>query len=145
MTDSRKANLSAKITLTSFYFAFAIFELPSDGSIKKSPTSTPYGLEELVALNRSVTMYLDYAEDQALSRKPLHMADWVKKLDGFLQFNEKNILTHAGKISQKMALDHAEKEFKKFETNRRQIETKNSASDFDKMAKQITSKKPKKK
>ncbi len=73
----------------------------------------------------------------------MHMADWVKKLDGFLQFNEKNILTHAGKISHQMALEHAEKEFEKFEVNRQQIESKNPVSDFDKMAKQISSKKPK--
>ena len=70
-------------------------------------------------------MYLDYAEDQAQSRKPMYMADWVKKLNGFLQFNEKNILTHAGKISQKMALEHAENEFEKFEVKRRHIETNN--------------------
>lgn len=55
--------------------------------------------EELTALNRTVTMYLDYAEDQAQSRKPMYMADWVKKLNGFLQFNEKNILTHAGQTT----------------------------------------------
>lgn len=45
--------------------------------------------EEFTALNRIVTMYLDYAEDQAQGRKPMHMADWVQKLDGFLRFNEK--------------------------------------------------------
>ena len=86
-------------------------------------------------------MYLDYAEDQAQSRKPMYMANWVKKLNGFLQFNEKNILTHAGKISQKMALEHAENEFEKFEVKRRQIEANNPTSDFDKLAKEITNKK----
>lgn len=101
--------------------------------------------EELSALNRTVTMYLDYAEDQAISRKPMHMADWIKKLDGFLEFNEKNILTHAGKISRQMAVDHAEKEFEKFEVNRRQIESSQPVSDFDKLATQLTANKPKKK
>ena len=101
--------------------------------------------DELAALNRIVGMYLDYAEDQALSRKPMHMADWIKKLDAFLQFNEKNILTHAGKISQKMALDHAEKEFEKYETSRRQLEATEAVSDFDNFAKQITAKKAAKK
>ncbi len=48
--------------------------------------------EEIRELNRIVTMYLDYAEDQARRHKPMHMAHWVKKLDAFLQFNERNIL-----------------------------------------------------
>jgi hypothetical protein len=80
-----------------------------DGAIRKQDVSVAKNYlseEELAALNRTVVMYLDYAEDQALSRKPMHMADWIKKLDGFLQFNEKNILTNAGKISQRMALEH---------------------------------------
>lgn len=100
---------------------------------------------ELTALNRIVTMYLDYAEDQAEKRKPMHMADWVKKLDGFLQFNEKNILNHAGKISHQMALDHAEKEFEKYDEIRRSLEASNPTSDFDKFAKEISTKKPLKK
>ncbi len=75
----------------------------------------------------------------------MHMADWVKKLDGFLQFNEKNILTHAGKISHQMALEHAETEFEKFDDERRRIEASSSTSDFDKLAKNITAKKLKKK
>lgn len=101
--------------------------------------------DELAALNRTVAMYLDYAEDQAMTRKPMHMADWIRKLDGFLQFNEKNILTHAGKISHQMALEHAETEFEKFDGERRRIEASNSTSDFDKLAKKLTLKKPKKK
>jgi len=100
---------------------------------------------ELTALNRTVTMYLDYAEDQAQNRKTMNMADWVKKLDGFLKFNEKNILTNAGKISHQMALEHSEKEFEKFESKRRQIEASQPTGDFDKFAKQVTSKKTKKK
>jgi len=72
------------------------------------------------------------------------MEDWAKKLDGFLQFNEKNILTHAGKISRQMALEHAENEFEKFEVNRHQIESSQPVSDFDLMAKQWVTKKLKK-
>lgn len=119
-----------------------------DGPIRKQDVSIAknYLTEaELAALNRTVTMYLDYAEDQAVSRKPMHMADWVKKLDGFLQFNEKNILTHAGKISHQMALEHAEKEFEKYEVTRHQIESVDSNSDFDKLAKKLITAKSKKK
>ncbi len=47
--------------------------------------------EEIRELNRIVTMYLDYAEDQARRRKPMYMKDWVEKLDAFLRFNERNI------------------------------------------------------
>ncbi|OFZ15548.1 MAG: hydroxyacid dehydrogenase [Bdellovibrionales bacterium RBG_16_40_8] len=118
-----------------------------DGPIRKQDVSVAKNYlseEELAALNRTVVMYLDYAEDQALSRKPMYMADWIKKLDGFLQFNEKNILTNAGKISQKMALEHAESEFNKYENQLCQIESSQSSSDFDKLAKKLTSKKSKK-
>ncbi len=118
-----------------------------DGPIRKHDISIAKNYlskEELTALNRTVNMYLDYAEDQALSRKPMHMTDWVKKLDAFLQFNEKNILTHAGKISHQLAIEHAEKEFEKYEVRYQQIETQNMMSDFDKMAKKIAKRKLKK-
>lgn len=52
--------------------------------------------QEITELNRIVTMYLDFAEDQARRHKPMHMAEWIGRLDGFLQFNERDILTHAG-------------------------------------------------
>jgi len=76
-------------------------------------------------------MYLDYAEDQARRHKPMHMADWIKKLDAFLRFNERNILTHAGRISQGMAEEHATTEFEKFEVKRLQREAQEPTSDFD--------------
>lgn len=78
-----------------------------------------------------MTMYLDYAEDMARRHKPMHMADWAKKLDAFLQFNERNILTHAGRISQQMAEERAHLEFEKYEVKQRRLETANSVSDFD--------------
>ncbi len=120
----------------------------SSGPIRKMDVSIAKNYlteEEMAALNRTVTMYLDYAEDQAQSRKPMSMADWVTKLDGFLRFNEKNILTNAGKISHQMALEHAESEFEKFEVERRKIEVAEPTSDFDKVAKQISSKRPQEK
>ena len=89
--------------------------------------------EELSALNRIVTMYLDYAETQAEKRQSMHMVDWVKKLDAFLEFNEKNVLTHAGKMSHDLAEQHAAGEFEKFEAERRKLEASQPVSDFDKM------------
>ena len=92
--------------------------------------------EEILELNRVITMYLDFAEDQARRRKPMHMSDWLKKLDAFLGFNERDILKHAGKISQKMAEEHARKEFEQYETERRRLEAATPTSDFDRFVEQ---------
>jgi hypothetical protein len=93
--------------------------------------------QEIRELNRVVTMYLDYAEDQAGRHKPMHMADWVKKLDAFLEFNERNILTHAGKISHELAQEDAEREFEKYEAERRRLEVTTPTSDFDKAVEEV--------
>src|SRR3989339_2015142 len=70
--------------------------------------------KELDSLNRIVTMYLDYAEMQARKGAVMYMKDWIKKLDAFLQFNEKEILSDKGKISSEVALALAEKEYEIF-------------------------------
>lgn len=74
---------------------------------------------EVSALNRIVTMWLDYAEDQAKRRKQVFMQDWTEKLDEFLRFNERAVLTGAGGISKKQADAKAGVEFEKFEAVRR--------------------------
>lgn len=104
------------------------------GPIRKHDVSVAknyLSAEEIDALNRIVTMYLDYAEDQAKRQSPMRMADWVRKLDGFLEFNERNILTHAGKVSAEIARDHAEREFAKHEEARRLRAASEPTSDFD--------------
>ena len=83
-----------------------------DVGIAKNYLSEP----ELAALNNLVEQYLVFAEGQAMRRVPMHMADWVKKLDGFLTLNDRDILTHAGRISHEMALAKAEVEYSKFKT-----------------------------
>ncbi len=93
--------------------------------------------EELSALNRVVTMYLDYAEDQAQRRKPMHMPDWVKKLDDFLEFTDRNILTHAGKVTHKLAEEYAHREFERYEAERRRIEASQPTSDFDRAVEEV--------
>lgn len=87
--------------------------------------------EELTALDRVVTMYLDYAEDQASKRKPMTMADWAAKLDSFLQFNERNVLSHTGRISHELAVQHANAEFERYDAEVRRIEAAQPTSDFD--------------
>ena len=94
--------------------------------------------DEIRELNRMVTMYLDYAEDQARHHTPMHMADWIKKLDAFLRFNERNILTYAGRISQEMAEEHGHIEFEKYEANRLKHEAVQPTSDFDKFLEKTT-------
>ncbi len=69
---------------------------------------------ELTALNNLVEQYLIFAQGQAMRRIPMHMVDWIKKLDAFLTLNERDILTHAGRISHEMAQAKAELEYDKF-------------------------------
>lgn len=110
--------------------------LKTDVSIAKN-----YLIEkEIKELERVVTMYLDYAENQAARQIPMKMADWVQKIDAFLQFNEYKILKDAGKVSHEVAKKLAEKEYGKY----RVIQDKNFESDFDKEVKKITPPKEKK-
>ena len=87
--------------------------------------------DEIRELNRIVSMYLDFAEDQARRRKPMHMAKWVARLDAFLQFNERNVLTHAGSVSHELAEQHAHAQLEKHEAERRRLEAERPTSDFD--------------
>ena len=99
--------------------------------------------EELAALNNLVEQYLVFAEGQAMRRVPMHMRDWITKLNGFLTLNERAILNHAGKISHELARELAETEYEKF--NRKQIEQADQAgADFDKAIKQLPPSKRKK-
>jgi hypothetical protein len=90
----------------------------------------------LAALNNLVEQYLIFAEGQAMRRVPMHMRDWITKLNGFLTLNERAILNHAGKISHQLAKERAEAEYEKFYVN--QIEQADKAGgDFDKAIKQL--------
>lgn len=89
--------------------------------------------KEIKALNRIITMYLDYAEDQAENKIPMTMNDWAKKLDVFLQFNNKELLENAGKITQKIAKEFAESEFEIYRITQDRL----FESDFDKLLKQM--------
>ncbi|MGA4449600.1 virulence RhuM family protein [Ectopseudomonas chengduensis] len=84
--------------------------------------------DELSALNNLVEQYLVFAEGQAMRRIPMSMADWVKKLDGFLTLNDRDILANAGKISHDMAKQHAEAQYELFHQQRQLTD----AADADK-------------
>lgn len=89
--------------------------------------------KELKALDRIATMYLDYAEDQAERRIPMTMADWEQKLNAFLQFNQRDLLDHPGKVTAEIAKSFAESEFEKY----RIIQDHLFESDFDRLIKQL--------
>jgi len=88
---------------------------------------------ELDHLNRIVTMYLDYAELQAVRNKPMYMKDWIEKLNAFLKFSEYEILTNAGQISHEVTLALASREYETF----KKIQDKKYISDFDKEVQRI--------
>lgn len=79
--------------------------------------------EEVKSLNRIVSLYLDFAEMQAEEHRPMYMKDWINILDDFLRISRKDILTHAGKISAKLAKEKADHEYDKFKER-----TKNALS-----------------
>jgi hypothetical protein len=84
-------------------------------------------------LERIVTMYLDYAENQAARQVPMRMADWVVKLDAFLAFNEYEVLTNAGSVSAEVAKRLAEEQYASF----RVLQDRRFESDFEKEIKRI--------
>ena len=91
--------------------------------------------KELKDLNRIVTMYLDYAELQAENHNAMTMNDWVQKLNAFLQFNGKEILQNAGKISAKVAQELAYKEYDKYRIKQDKV----LVSDFDRFLEETKS------
>lgn len=102
------------------------------GRIRKSDVTVAKNYlneTEMRNLNEIVTMYLDYAERQARRGNVMYMADWVKRLDAFLQFNEEDILHDKGKVTAAIAKAFAEKEFEKF----RIFQDRTYQSDFDRL------------
>ena len=96
--------------------------------------------KELRALNNLVEQYLVFAEGQAMKRIPMHMKNWIEKLNGFLTLNDREILEHAGKVSHEMAKELAESEYEKFNCKRIRFNDAQK-SDFDKAVKMIETEK----
>lgn len=92
--------------------------------------------DELHALNRIVNAYLEFAELQALNRRPMTMRDWITKLDEFLTLSGRELLDHAGKISAESAKAKAEQEYDRYraliDAQPRRVD-----ADFEQAAKQI--------
>ncbi|MUP37825.1 virulence RhuM family protein [Labilibaculum euxinus] len=114
------------------YMGLTSWKNAPDGKIIKTDVSIAKNYlnkDEIKSLDRFVTMYLDYAETQAERNTPMSMEDWSDKLNAFLQFNEKEILTNSGKISHAIAKAFAESEFEKY----RMVQDRLFQSDFDKL------------
>lgn len=123
--DSKKNHMG----LTSWKKAPQGKILKTDVSIAKNYLTH----DEISTLDRFVGMYLDYAEDQAKRAIPMTMQDWAKKLNAFLQFNEREVLKDAGKITQKIAKAFAEREFEKYRVTQDRL----FESDFDREIKKL--------
>jgi hypothetical protein len=104
-----------------------------DVSIAKNYLSS----EEIRSLNRIVTMYLDYAEEQAERRRAMTMQEWAEKLDAFLSFNERDVLRDAGKISAEVAKKLAEDAYEQFNQNRLLIEAQQADDEIEQLGRRL--------
>ena len=99
--------------------------MKSDVSVAKNYLAK----SELESLGRIVNAYLDLAEERARRRIPMTMEDWAKRLDRFLEFDDRDILHDSGKITASAAKEYAESEFQKY----RIVQDQMFESDFDRM------------
>lgn len=101
------------------------------------------GADEIDELNRIVVMWLDFAEDQARRRKQVFVKDWEQKLDDFLQFHERNVLIHAGRMSKADADALAKQQYDRFTARRRTFKEEQGAQDTIKALEDAAKKLPK--
>lgn len=94
-------------------------EVPRQGDV--TIAKNYLNAEELEILNRIVTAYLEFAELQAMNRKPMYMADWIAKLDDFLKLSDREILSHRGKLSHEDAVSRALGEYQQFARARAEL------------------------
>ena len=131
-------NTSAEIIYNSAnsikeYTGLTTWQNAPNGKIVKSDISVAknyFKEKELKSFDGFVMMYLNYAESQAERKIPMTMEEWAKKLNAFLQFNEKGLIENAGKVTAAIAKEFAESEFEKY----RIIQDELFQSDFDRLA-----------
>jgi len=128
ISDRAKASLP-KMGLTTWKNAPDGKILKSDVKIAKNYLAET----EIKELERVVTMFLDYAENQAARQIPMKMQNWVQKLDAFLQFNEYEILQDAGTVSHEVAKQLAEEEYERF----RVVQDRSFESDFERATQRL--------
>lgn len=116
----------------------------TDGVVRKKDIKTAKNYlneKEISQLNRIVTMWLDFAEDQAQRKKQVFLKNWTEKLDQFLAFNEREVLQGAGKISKKQADAKAEAEYERYMVAQRQIREQQGENDIAELLR-LQAKKP---
>jgi len=123
------------------HMGLTTWKTPPAGKVLKSDVTVAknyLNAEELAELDRIVSMYLDYAENQAKRGITMYMKDWAGKLDAFLQFNDYNVLKDAGRVSHDVAVQLAEGEYEKFRVR----QDRDYISDFDKEVRRLTGGRP---
>jgi len=129
--------IAARADATKPHMGLTSWKRGPDGKVLKSDITVAknYLIEdEIKALERIVSMYLDYAEDQAARHRPMRMADWVERLDRFLSFNEYEILTNAGEVSAAVAKELAEGAYERFRVG----QDRDYEGDFEREAKRLS-------
>jgi len=121
---------------TNKYMGLTTWEKTPHGKILKTDTTIAKNYlseEELASLGRIVNAYLDLAEERAKRKIPMTMEDWDKRLDLFLEFDDREVLRNSGNVAAELAKQHAECEFEKY----RIIQDRLFESDFDRIVKQL--------
>ena len=132
--------ISARADASKANMGLTTWKNAPDGKILKSDVAIAKNFmreDEIKSLERVVTMFLDFAENQAARQIPMKMADWIAKLDAFLAFNEYDILKDAGKLSHAVAKALAEKQFDTFRIG----QDRGFESDFERETKRALAKK----
>ncbi|MCK9321425.1 MAG: virulence RhuM family protein, partial [Bacteroidales bacterium] len=93
--------------------------------------------DEIKLLGLLVEQYLAFAETMAQQQTPMYMKDWIERLDTILQLNGRELLSHAGKISHKMALKKSEEEFEKYQISQKILEKEQSLKELEEDIKKI--------
>lgn len=109
-------------------------------SIKKAEVSIAKNYlneDEMKLLGLLVEQYLAFAETMAQQQTPMYMKDWIQRLDSILQLNGRELLTHAGKISHKMALERSGEEYEKFKQQQKAIEKEASMKELEEDIKRL--------
>ncbi len=119
------------------------YDKEKSSEIKKSEISIAKNYlqeNEIKLLGLIVEQYLAFAETMALENTPMYMKDWISRLDIIVQLNGKELLTHAGKISHKMALKKSSEELKKYKETQKQIEKENSLKEIEQDIRKLSKK-----
>ena len=116
------------------------YDKKGSSSIKKADVSIAKNYlneDEIKLLGLLVEQYLAFAETMAQQQTPMYMKDWIERLDTILQLNGRELLSHAGKISHKMALKKSEEEFEKYQLSQKTIEKEESLKELEEDIKRL--------